>query len=187
MTELTDTDLVKACSTGDRAAFRLLIHRHEKPLFNAAYRITSNREDALDALQQAFLKVHLNLGTFDRSRRFFSWIFKIVVNESLNLVERRKRHAGEDEALERVTATSDPEKDLESSERDAMIQGTLIELKPTHRVVIVLRHFNHLSYQEIANITEVPEKTVKSRLFSARQALRKKLQEKGLVGHRLGR
>lgn len=182
MNELTDSELVEACSTGDRAAFRLLIERHEKPLFNAAYRITSNREDALDAVQQAYLKVHLKLSTFDPSRRFFSWIFKIVVNESLNLVERRHRHQGDDSALERLTATGNPEQEMVGTERDELIQTALMEVRPTHRVVLVLKHFNGLSYQEIAEIVDVPLKTVKSRLFSARQELRKKLQEIGLVG-----
>ena len=186
MTERSDTDLVKACADGDRTAFRILIQKHERPLFNAAYRITNNREDAQDALQYSYLKVHLKLGTFDQSRRFFSWIFKIVVNESLNLVERRQRHQGDDSADDRVVAAGNPELDLTNSERDSQIQQALMEIKPAHRVVLVLKHFNDLSYQEIAEITEVPAKTVKSRLFSARQVLRVKLQEMGLVGH-LGR
>ena len=182
MTELTDNELVDACSAGDRAAFRLLIQRHQKALFNAAYRITSNREDALDALQNAFVKVHLKLSTFDSSRRFFSWIFKIVVNESLNLVEKRLRHQGDDSRLERLTATGNPEQEMVGNERDTLIQTALMEVKPTHRVVLVLKHINNLSYEEIAEIVDVPQKTVKSRLFSARQELRKKLQEIGLVG-----
>ena len=184
MTELTDSQLVKACSSGDKAAFRLLIEKHQKPLFNAAYRITSNREDALDALQNAFLKVHLKLSTFDPSRRFFSWIFKIVVNESLNLVEKR-RHDGDDTSLERAMAASSPEQELANSQRDELVQQALMRVKVAHRVVLVLKHFNNLSYQEIAEIVGVPRKTVKSRLFSARQELRQKLQEIGLVG-RLG-
>lgn len=182
MTELTDRQLVKACSSGDKAAFRLLIEKHQKPLFNAAYRITNNREDALDALQNAFLKVHLKLSTFDPSRRFFSWIFKIVVNESLNLVEKRRRHDGDDTSLERAMAASSPEQELANSQRDELVQQALMKVKAAHRVVLVLKHFNNLSYQEIAEIVDVPQKTVKSRLFSARQELRQKLQEIGLVG-----
>jgi len=181
MTESTDSELVKACADGDSAAFRLLIQRHERPLFNAAYRITNNREDAQDALQYAYIKVHLKLGSFDQSRNFFNWIFKIVVNESLNLVERRRRHQGDSSAAEFVAAASDPEQDLAASERDAQVQRALMKIKPEYRVVLVLKHFSNMSYREIAEITDVPSKTVKSRLFSARQELRMLLQEVGLV------
>jgi len=182
MTESNDTELVQAAATGDRAAFRRLIRKYQKPLFNAAYRITNNREDALDALQDAFLKIYLKLGTFDPDRRFFSWIFKIVVNESLNLVERRSRYDGDESSLERTAATSDPEQDFATRENDLQVQQALMEIKPVHRVVLVLRHFNNFTYREISEITDVAEKTVKSRLFSARQELRKKLQERGLAG-----
>ena len=144
MTGRSDTELVKASSTGDRAAFRELIQKYKKPLFNAAYRITNNREDALDALQDAFLKVHLKLSTFDPTRRFFSWIFRIVGNESLNLLEKRRRHSGDDTSLEHAVAASDPEEDLARSERETILQQALMEVKPVHRVVLVLKHFNNL-------------------------------------------
>ena len=182
MIESNDTELVQASATGDRAAFRLLVQKYEKPLFNAAYRITNNREDALDAVQNAFLKVYLKLGTFDPDRRFFSWIFKIVVNESLNLVERRSRYEGDESSLERTPAGGDPEQDFAIRESDSQVQQALMEIKPVHRVVLVLKHFNNFTYREIGEITDVPGKTVKSRLFSARQELRKKLQERGLAG-----
>ena len=92
MSEEKDRELVNATLAGDSEAFEALIAKHERPLFNAAYRITGNREDAMDATQTALVKAYDRLGTFDPAYRFFSWIFRIVVNESLNVVNLRNRY-----------------------------------------------------------------------------------------------
>ena len=100
MLEGSDSGLVDATLKGDSRAFEALVVKHEKTLFNAAYRITGNRDDAMDATQSAFVKAYEKLHTFDPSYRFFSWIFRIVVNESFNILNRRRRHTDDDPATE---------------------------------------------------------------------------------------
>ena len=83
--------IVEACLAGERKAFEVLVDRYEKKLYNAAYRVLGDSEDAMEATQSAFVKAYERLGTFDTSQRFFPWMYRILVNESLNIVNRRKR------------------------------------------------------------------------------------------------
>jgi RNA polymerase sigma-70 factor (ECF subfamily) len=172
MPALEDDQLVEATLRGDVDAFGVLVERHQTPLYNAALRITGNREDALEATQTAFLKVYDKLRAFDPSHRFFSWIFRIVVNESLDLTRHRRRFVDDDAASLDRRADDDPEADCSASEDTARVHRALGRLAADHRVVVVLRHFHDLSYTEMAALIGIPEKTVKSRLFSARRELR---------------
>ena len=175
MSAQDDYPLIEATLRGDVEAFGVLVERYQKPLFSAASRITGNREDALEATQTAFLKAYDKLGTFDSAHRFFSWIFRIVVNESLDIARQRRRFV--DESAERADRPSadDPEADYSSVQDAARVRRALARLPPDHRVVIVLRHFHELSYGEMAEVIGIPEKTVKSRLWSARRELRELL------------
>ena len=179
MTRDDDTMLIEACLRGDRRAFDKLVDRYEGPLFSAAYRITGSVEDAMDATQSAFVNAYEKLHTFDPTYRFFSWIYRIAVNQSLNLVGRRK---GQTE-LEEDTATEGrgPAEIFESTEASGQLKQALDELEPNYRTVIVLKHLEGFSYREIGELLEIPEKTVKSRLFTARQRLRAILTERGFA------
>jgi len=171
--------LVEACLRGDRRAFDKLVDRYEGPLFSAAYRITGSVEDAMDATQNAFVNAYEKLHTFDPSRRFFSWIYRIAVNQSLDMVERRK---GQTELDEETPATSrGPAEICDSAEASDHLERALLELEPHYRTVIVLKHLDGFSYREIAGLLEIPEKTVKSRLYTARQRLRVILTQRGLA------
>lgn len=174
-----DTELVASTLGGDVEAFGILVERYEKPLFNAAFRITGNREDALEATQTAFLKVYDRLRTFDARHRFFSWIFRIVVNESLDIAHQRRRYVAEGSDNGDVPARGDPETDYSAAQASARVHRALAKLPPDHRSVLVLRHFHELSYSEMAELIGIPEKTVKSRLFSARRELREILAADG--------
>jgi len=178
MTRDNDAMLVEACLRGDRHAFDELVDRYEGPLFSAAYRITGSVEDAMDATQNAFVNAYEKLHTFDPSYRFFSWIYRIAVNQSLNLVGRRREQApiNEDEPA----ADQNPAEIFDSTEVRGQIKQALLELEPHYRTLIVLKHLEGFSYREIGDLFEIPEKTVKSRLFSARQRLRAILTERGL-------
>jgi RNA polymerase sigma-70 factor (ECF subfamily) len=171
--------LVQACLSGDNAAFGNLVDQYEGKLFNVALQITGSREDAMDATQAAFVKAYEKLHTFDPSYRFFSWIYRIAINESLNHVKRRGREA----TLETETAATmaDPEREVGDSETWNEVVRAMRELKPEHRAVVVLRHLEGLSYREIADILSIPENKVKSRLFSARRRLRHALLERGVA------
>jgi RNA polymerase sigma-70 factor (ECF subfamily) len=179
MTRDEDAMLVQACLEGDHSAFDLLVDRYEGALFNAAYRITGSVEDAMDATQAAFVNAFEKLHTFDSSYRFFSWIYRIACNQALNLVGRRRPRVELD--ADHPDHGADPEAVFTESEAGGFLQRALMELTPQHRVVIVLKHLQGLTYREIAELLEIPEKTVKSRLFTARQNLRSILLEKGFV------
>lgn len=178
MTRERDSMLVAACLAGDRRAFDKLVDAYQSRLFNAAYRITGSTADAMDATQGAFVKAFENLNSFDPSRRFFSWIYRIALNEALNIVDRR--HGDCELADDPPGTEGNPYKACESSENCRAIQKALMQLPEDQRTVVVLRHFQSLSYREIAHITGVREKTVKSRLFDARRNLRKFLHGQGI-------
>ncbi len=169
--------IVRACLDGDTAAFGTLVQRYSGKIYNAAYRITHRREDASDVTQAAFVKAYEKLPSFDFDHRFFSWLYRIALNEALDIAARQRREADLDGAPE--PAGGDVEGELVEAERSRMVQRALMELPPDARALIVLRHFQGLSYADIAEILGVPEKTVKSRLFSARQHLRHVLVERG--------
>jgi RNA polymerase sigma-70 factor (ECF subfamily) len=177
MTRDNDAMLVEACLRGDRHAFDELVDRYEGPLFSAAYRITGSVEDAMDATQNAFVNAYEKLHTFDPSYRFFSWIYRIAVNQSLNLVGRRREQASINE--DEPSADRNPAEVFDSTEVRGQIKRALLELEPHYRTLIVLKHLEGFSYREIGDLFEIPEKTVKSRLFSARQRLRAILTERG--------
>ena len=168
-----DVDLVARCLRGDQAAFEPLVTRYERVLFSVALRLVGNYEDARDATQNAFVRAYEHLETFDPDRRFFSWIYRIVVNECLNL--RRARRANE--PLEDTLET--PGGAFEAVEAADRIQAALTALTPEYREVVILRHFVDLSYEEISEALGLPDKTVKSRLFSARKRLAELLDPEG--------
>jgi RNA polymerase sigma-70 factor (ECF subfamily) len=174
-----DAMLVEACLRGDRHAFDKLVDRYEGPLFSAAFRITGSVEDAMDATQNAFVNAYEKLHTFDPSYRFFSWIYRIAVNQALNLVSgRRNQTAFEEDA---PAAEPDPSEVFDSTEIRGQVKQALMQLEPNYRMMIVLKHLDGFSYREISEILDIPEKTVKSRLFTARQRLRVILIERGVA------
>lgn len=162
-----DALLVSKCLKGDASAFEVLVERYQRVVFTVAYRLTANREDARDVAQNAFLRAYERLDSFDPTRKFFSWIYRIAVNETLNFLRAQKPHEPIDRAIP-VAAAGDPVARLETTER---VQVALMSLTREYREVIVLKYFGDLTYEEISDAVGIPEKTVKSRLFSARQQL----------------
>jgi RNA polymerase sigma-70 factor (ECF subfamily) len=161
------TDVVR-CLEGDHAAFEALVERYQRPFFTFAVRVLGNRDEASDAVQAAFVKVYENLGTFDRSHRFFSWAYRILVNECLNV--RRGQRLSEPIDADLV-AKGSPHDDVERMERRRQVQAAILQLPIEYRDVIVLHYFNGLAYEDISETLGVPQKTVKSRLYTARQRL----------------
>ena len=176
-----DAALVLECRAGNRQAFERLLVRYERPIFNAAFRILNHREDATDVTQTVFLKAYEHLDRFDPNQRFFSWIYRIAVNESMDVANGRKRVGAEVEMDELVSDRDGPDENASKEQLDAGMQAALMALKPDYRTLIVLKHVQDCSYEEIAAILECPVKTVKSRLFTARQALCGVLAQRGLV------
>jgi RNA polymerase sigma-70 factor (ECF subfamily) len=173
-----DEVLVERCLDGDAAAFTLLVKRYQRPIYNAAYRVLGRDEDAGDVAQTVFLKVAEHMRDFDPSHRFFSWIYRIAMNESLNLLRRNNRDQPMDEDAEYEGPESlGPEHQAVEAENSRRIQKALLGMKPADRAVIALRHFSDCSYEEIAQILEIDVKTVKSRLFEARTRMRSLLSD----------
>ena len=163
--------------SGDSRAFEALIERYQKPVFNAAYRITASYEDAADITQAVFLKVHRKLDTYRPEYKFFSWVYRIAVNEAINF---SKRHSRETAVEDPGDANQGDRVDhLGRIARDELIQAALRDIKVEYRVVVVCKYFLELSYREIGEIVGIPEKTVKSRLFTGRELLRQALVERG--------
>ena len=164
-----DRELVRRCLAGDRNAADDLVDRYQRLLFNVAFRMLGNEQDAEDVTQTVFGNAFLALPRFDPKFRFFSWIYRMTVNESLNTLKRRKPMVGLDDdlGLEAPAYAADQSADAEES-----VGRALMDLKPDDRAVVVLRHFASFTYDEIAGILEVSVQIVKSRLFTARQRLR---------------
>ena len=167
MGDTDDAAVVERCLGGDHASYEVIVLRYQRPLFNVALRMLGNAEDARDATQTAFLKAYQHLGTYDPSQRFFSWIYRILKNECLNVLRARRPT----EPVSLGVAAGNAADPVEVQERHRTIQAALLALSVEYREVVVLRHFTELSYDEIAAALGIPAKTVKSRLYTARQQL----------------
>jgi RNA polymerase sigma-70 factor (ECF subfamily) len=177
MNEQDDSILVRQCLAGDRSGFEVLVRKYVKPIFNLAFRMVHDSENASDVTQNTFIKAYENLGSFDLNLKFFSWLYRIAINESLNALEKQKSSDEISESLPSKDHT--PEEAFDIQERNQMMQQALMKLTIEQRSIIVLRHFLDLSYAQMSTTLGIPEKTVKSRLFSARQQLKDLLLQEG--------
>ena len=164
---MDDSATVHRCLQGDSNAFRTLVERYQGRALGHAMAIIRNRDDAQDAVQDAFLNAHRALHTFDRGRVFYPWFYAILRNCCYKLLARRRvdavDHAVRLDLLESHTLPVDDR---------LAIERALAALSPTDREVVMLRHFDGLSYAELAESLEIPVGTVMSRLFNARKRLR---------------
>ena len=179
MSNSRDNALILRCMRGDRQALGELIKDYERPVYNAAYRILGNPDDAADVTQTVFMKAFERLDQYNPEYKFFSWIYRIAVNESINQRNRSKNlEVLEDDDF---ADSANPEDAVDADSLSQIIQAGLMELQEDYRVVVVLRHFSDLSYKDISEVLHIPEKTVKSRLYSARQLMKTQLMEQGLI------
>jgi RNA polymerase sigma-70 factor (ECF subfamily) len=181
-----DRQLVALCRGGDHEAFAHLVALHEGMVFNLAARLLGDREEARDVAQDVFLRVYRRLGRFEGRSRLKTWIYRIVVNECHNRRRfwRRRRRDREEPLDERTGSrgtglargdVASPFEEAVRRERARRVQAALLELTFEHRAVLVLREIEGLSCEEVAGALGVAEGTVKSRLFRAREALRRRL------------
>jgi RNA polymerase sigma-70 factor, ECF subfamily len=174
-----DGTLVRRCLSGDRPAFERLVVRYQKPVFNVALRLLRDPEEARDVAQTTFLKVFTHMADYDPSYKFYSWMYRIAVNESLHVLQKRKsvEEISDDEADD----SPGPEALVDGEQTATAIERALMQIKPELRSVVVLRHYLHLSYEEMGDVLQLPEKTVKSRLYTARQLLRNQLLQRETI------
>jgi len=174
----TDQILLERYRNGDRAAFTELVIRYQRPIYNAAFWVLRKAEDASDITQIVFLRVAERLDEYDPKYKFFSWIYRIAVNESLNLLRRNGREDALDDEIDIPGGdTTNPEWQVGKAEVSRRIQVALLGMATNDRMVLTLRHFSECSYQEIGQILDLDEKTVKSRLFEARHRLAELLKD----------
>ena len=151
---------------------------YERPVYNAAYRIVGNPDDAADVTQVVFLKAFEQLDQYKPEFKFFSWIYRIAINESINQIKRNRKHVSLDDR--EISDSRSPVDFVGAEDISRGIQESLMELQEDYRTVVVLRHFSECSYRQISEILHIPEKTVKSRLYSARQLMKEKLKGSGI-------
>lgn len=184
-----DWNLVESAKRGDRNSFGTLVRRHQDRMFNLAYQITHNREDALDIAQEAFAKAFASLQHFKGEASFATWLHRIVVNLAIDCLRRKQRGGGtsyddtrgDPEGQKAVLfAPDDPAGALEAKQVRALLARGIGELPPAQRAVLVLREIEGMTYEEIARTVGCTLGTVMSRLFYARRRLRR-----ALAGHRV--
>jgi RNA polymerase sigma-70 factor (ECF subfamily) len=181
-----ERSLIERSRRGDVAAFDRLVHAYEKSVFNTAYRLSGSYDDASDIAQEAFVRAWNNLRSFRGDSAFSTWLYRIVTNVFLD--DRKRKRARPQRSLDEAIALDEsnvtrqfedsapgPEEVAEGSERRMLLERAIQTLPESQRAVIVLYHAQGLSYEEIAEITQLPMGTVKSKLNRARLALRDRL------------
>lgn len=182
-----ERELVRKCAVGDTRFYEPLVRAYEPAGLRFALGMMGNQEDARDAVQDAFVKAWENLGRFDPSRPFQPWFFQILRNQCRDMLRsRRSRFQVEvlDDGLAERASDDDagPERQRERRAAHQLLWRALERISSDHREILVLKELQDLPYREIAAVLDVPEGTVASRLYHARQALKEALVELG--GHR---
>lgn len=174
MSAPSDRDLIQRARRGDAEAFGELVLRYQTSVFNVCYRLLHERAEAQDMTQETFIRAGERLQTFDEERVFGPWIRRVAANVCLNHLESRKRTAELDEERD-ADESQRPEAQVEVRERSEQLRRALASLPARYRVVVELRHYQELSYEEIAAELNIPLSDVKSHLFRARKILAEKL------------
>jgi len=157
---------------GDVQAYGDIVDRYQRLVYTAAFRILANHDDAQDAAQETFVRAYHSLDRFDHKRPFGPWIRRIAMNLSLNMLrQRRPEMQLEEERAAPQSQALDPETLAIRSEQRDFVKELLMRLPEHYRVAIVLRHYNEMSYAEMAEVLDEPMSTVKSNLFRARRKL----------------
>ncbi len=162
---------------GEINAFGEIVKRYQRVVFNTVFRLVHRYDDSEEITQAVFVKAYEKLHTFNAKFKFFSWLYRITINETLNSIRFNRRfrsfepeHGGIDRS---------PGERFDDEERDSVLSKAIMKLNPAHRSVIILRHYNGLTYREIGDVLQLPERIVKSRLFTARHQLRDYLLSEG--------
>jgi RNA polymerase sigma-70 factor (ECF subfamily) len=179
--------LIEQCKAGDRLAYGVIVEVYKRQAYYTAFGMVGNKEDALDMVQEAFIKAYRNLGKYDPNYRFSTWYFRILTNTCISFL-RKKREipsgSGQDvrekHRVSNPASLCDPHRALERKEAARWIRSALAKLKLHLREVVILKDIQGFSYAEIAEITGVPIGTVMSRLHAARRQLREILSPQGL-------
>jgi RNA polymerase sigma-70 factor (ECF subfamily) len=180
-----ELELLRHCQAGESRFYEPLVRAYERPALRAAVSLLGDPDDARDAVQDAFVRAYKSLSRFDLERPFAPWYFRILRNVCRDRLRQRKPRF-EVGALERTLAAdaaSGPERDHERAAARALLWRGLERIGAEHREVLVLKEIDGFSYAELAEVLEIPEGTVASRLYHARRALRDALRELGVTSY----
>jgi RNA polymerase sigma-70 factor (ECF subfamily) len=185
---IPDTELVKRAQADDLDAYQELMKRYQPRIYSLIYNMTSNKEDTEDLIQEVFVKAHSALPKFKGKSSFYTWVYRIAVNRSINFVKKRKRRAAlslndvdtgveRDEVYVELSRKSTPFRDARMTEIQEKLNKALQRLSEKHRTVVVMHDIEGIPHDKIAEIIGVSSGTVRSRLFYARKQLQAELSE----------
>ena len=186
----TDSELIEIAISGREESFEELVRRYQRPITNYVYRMLGNYDAALDVTQEIFIKVYNSMARYSSEYKFSTWLYKISHNAAIDYIRRHSVHeqsleAENEDGVYQVQYESkrlSPEQERERSEWREEIDTVVKRLPTGYRELILLRHTKDLSYDEIAEITNLPLGTVKNRLFRAREMMREIFVERGFKG-----
>jgi len=180
------SNLIKRAIDGDESAYKQLLENYRGAIYNLIYRMVHNREETEDLVQEAFMKAFKALPTFNEEYAFSTWLYKIAVNNCIDHMRKKRLKTfslnkplqSKDGELDREfpDTSMSPDKDILSDEKSRLIEAAIQELPENYKTAIILRHAEEKSYEEIAQILDIPLGTVKARIFRAREMLKKKLK-----------
>lgn len=185
--ELTDVELIASAIRGREDGFEELVRRYQRPIIGYVFRMLGDYDSALDVTQEVFLKVYNSLSRYRSEYKFSTWLYRIAHNAAIDHMRRNPMVARSLETengdgayqIQLESPQPNPEQNRERSEWRAEIDNVIRKLPTAYRELIVLRHRQDLSYDEIAEVTGLPLGTVKNRLFRAREMMREILIERG--------
>jgi len=175
----TDSEIVQKVQSGDKDAFGEVIDRYEKPLCAYIFRMLGDRDNCADALQETFIKVYRNINSFDLTKKFSSWIYRIAHNEAITHYRKNAKHIQLDEVSEIPDATDNEvliQKRLDSSGQQELLARTLLTIPLKYREVIIFRYYEDKSYDEISDILHLPVNTVGTYLSRGKTAIKKQFK-----------
>lgn len=187
-----DPELVALAQGGDRRAFQTLYQRYERKVYAVAYGFLRSKEDALDVVQEAFIKVYRYLPNFEGQSSFYTWLYRIVANLCIDHIRRsgrkkdvefddKLRHDGDAEStsnMGKIAALGNPAEAVRNKEILKAVRESLHHLSDKHRAVIVMRELQGMSYAEMAKAMNCSKGTIMSRLFHARRNMQKQLKDR---------
>ncbi len=177
-----DKELVAASKNGNQEAFALLVQRHQRRVFNLVFRMLQQYEDANEVTQETFLAAWQGLPSFRGDARFSTWLYRIAYNCSLKQIEQKKRDSAlqvavqAEQSLQHEGCDERAEAEMEVHERQALVRQQLSLLPAKYRIVLVLRHLQEMTYEEMAEILTMPIGTIKTHLFRARNLLKERME-----------
>jgi len=179
-----DQQAILDCQNGKSESYRVLVDKYKVRAYHAALIFTGNKEDALDLSQEAFFRAYRSIKTFERGKKFYTWLYQILKNLCINHIQRKKKKSPVISDVEEYAGPDlyfspegRPDEIFEQHEMRDILWTAINKMKKDEREIIILKEFNELSYKEISEVLDIPIGSVMSRLYYARQKLGKLMEE----------